>query len=70
MSRFLEITCQKEQAMYRRAGMLWLRDGDDPTDEYSPCSYKGWEVTEEYQKEMTDGGWKYAILIGDDGGDD
>ncbi len=54
--------------MYRRAGMLWLRDGYDPTDEYSPCSYK--EVTEEYQKEMTDGGWKYAILIGDDGGDD
>lgn len=68
MSRFLEITCPKEQARYRRAGMLWLRDGDDPTDEYSPCSYK--EVTEEYQKEMTDGGWKYAILIGDDGGDD
>lgn len=69
MSRFLEITCQKEQAMYRRAGMLWLRDGDDPTDEYSPCSYK--EVTEEYQKEMTDGGWKYALLMeDDDGGDD
>lgn len=57
--------------MYRRAGMLWLRDGDDPTDEYSPCSYTGWEVTEEYQKEMTDGGWKYALLMEEDeGGDD
>ena len=71
MSRFLEITCPKGHARYRRAGMLWLRDGDDHTDEYSPCSYTGWEVTEEYQKEMIGGGWKYAILIEEDeGGDD
>ena len=70
MSRFLEITCPKEQARYRRAGMLWLRDGYDPTDEYSLCGNMG-EVTEEYQKWMIDGGWKYAILIEeDDGGDD
>lgn len=75
MGRFLEITCPKEQAMYRRAGMLWLRAGDDPTDEYSPCGDKGREVTEEYaieyQTAMAAGGWKYAILIEEDeGGDD
>jgi len=50
--------------------MLWLRDGDDPTDEYSLCGNRG-EVTEEYQKEMLAVGWKYAILIEeDDEGDD
>lgn len=74
MGRFLEITCPKEQARYRRAEMLWFRDGDDPTDEYDPCG-KERGVTEEcaikYQKEMTDAGWKYAILIEeDDEGDD
>jgi len=74
VGRFLEIACPKEQARYRRAGMLWLRDGDDPTDEYSQCG-KEREVTEEhairYQKEMIDCGWKYAILIEeDDEGDD
>ena len=81
MSRFLEITCPKEQARYRRAGMLWLRDGYDPTDEYFLCGDRGevtdflcgdrGEVTEEYQKEMLARGWKYAILIEeDDEGDD
>lgn len=61
--------------------MLWLRDGDDPADEYFLCGDRGevtdflcgdrGEITEEYQKEMIDGGWKYAILIEeDDGGDD
>lgn len=54
--------------------MLWLRDGDDPTDEYSQCSVSsnnGPLEAVEYQKEMIDGGWKYAILIEeDDGGDD
>ena len=70
MSRFLEITCPKEQAIYRLAGMLWLRDGYDPTDEYFLCGDRG-EVTEEYQKEMLAVGWKYAILIEeDDEGDD
>ena len=73
MGRFLEIACPKEQARYRRAGMLWLRDGDDPTDEYSQCSVSsnnGPLEAVEYQKEMIDCGWKYAILIEDDGGDD
>ena len=73
MGRFLEITCPKEQARYRRAGMLWLRDGGDPTDEYSQCgvsSNNGPLEAVEYQKEMIDCGWKYAILIEDDGGDD
>lgn len=72
MGRFLEITCPKEQARYRQAGMLWLRDGDDPTDEYSPCGVGVPSILEtvEYQKEMIDGGWKYAILIEDDEGDD
>ena len=73
MSRFLEITCPKEQARYRRAGMLWLRYGDDPTDEYSPCG-KGGEVTEEYaidhQQAMAAKGWRYALLIEEDEGDD
>ena len=67
MSTFVPVKSEEELLSAVRAGLLWLR-GDDPTDEYSPCSYKG--VTEEYQKGMTDGGWKYAILIGDDGGDD
>lgn len=74
MSRFLEITCPKEQARYRQAGMLWLRDGYDPTDEYSQCSVSSNNSpleAVEYQKEMIDCGWKYAILIEeDDGGDD
>ena len=73
MSRFLEIACPKEQARYRQAGMLWLRDGDDPTDEYSQCGKLG-EVVEEaaitFHREMIDGGWRYAILVEDDGGDD
>ena len=74
VGRFLEITCPKEQARYRQADMLWLRDGDDPTDEYDPCG-KVVGVTDEYvithQKAMIDAGWKYAILIEeDDEGDD
>ena len=72
VGRFLEITCPKEQARYRQAGMLWLRDGDDPTDEYSRCGVGVPSILEaaEYQKEMNNLGWKYAILIEDDGGDD
>lgn len=51
--------------------MLWLRA--DPTDEYSQCSVSsntGPLEAVEYQKELMDAGWKYAILIEDDGGDD
>lgn len=73
MGRFLEITCPKEQARYRQAGMLWVRDGYDPTDEYSLCEVAGGSIRKdtEYQKEMIDVGWKYAILIEeDDEGDD
>ena len=68
---------EKSRQRYRRAGILWLRDGDDPTDRYfKKCGDRGKPFlcgdrgrgNREYQKEMDNVGWKYAILIEEDDG--
>ena len=71
--RFLEIElARKSRQGTDKLACFGLRDGDDPTDEYSRCGVGVPSILEaaEYQKEMNNLGWKYAILIEDDGGDD
>lgn len=69
MGRFLEITCPKEQAQYRRAGLLWVIDPSNPEDTYSVCGCTAFANPVAQEALMLDG-WQYAILVEDDGGDD